>query len=601
MSFIRKALYFAVLGALAYGLWVDSNFKQIAAGVAIFLFGMISLETGFKTFSGGTLQRILKKSTDRLWKSLSFGIVTTSLMQSSSLVSVLTISFLSAGLITLASGIGIIFGANLGTTTGAWIIAGFGLKVQLSAYALPMLVFGVVFLFQKSPTMKGMGYVLGGVGFLFLGIDYMKDGFDAFRNTIDLSAFAVHGYKGLFIYASIGIIATVIMQSSHATLVLILTALAAGQVQYENALALAIGSNVGTTISAIIGSLSANTAGKRLAVAHLVFNLVTGIVTILLIKEFVYLVDALSQIIGIRDHDFTLKLAVFHTLFNLAGVLLMVPFIAFMVRGLERLLPEPKAFVEEPKYLNAAALESGDASVEVVRKETIRLYDMALKIIVNGIAWRLPDILGDKSFKEIPTYSDISMANNLDAVYATQIKSVYSSTVDFITRARSTFAAPYSELLRELRGAGYHVVESVKAIKHLQKNLLVNIDSDNVYIKDLYNQFREEIGEVIRAINEIRQEPEDEVTTLPLDHVLMMIEQNDAEFEARIEELIRDQKISPSHATSLMTDVGYVRKVCHSLASMGKYLFGPSEEHLRQAERRLELAEEEREVVADDL
>jgi len=446
-----------------------------------------------------------------------------------------------------------------------------------------------------------MGYVLGGVGFLFLGIDYMKDGFDAFRNTIDLSAFAVHGYKGLFVYASIGIIATVIMQSSHATLVLILTALAAGQVQYENALALAIGSNVGTTISAIIGSLSANIAGKRLAVAHLIFNMVTGLVTIFLIREFIFLVDAIAHYVGIRDSDYTLKLAVFHTLFNLMGVVLMIPFIPMMVKGLERLLPEPKAFVEEPKYLNAAALESGDASVEVVRKETIRLYDMALRIIVNGIAWRLPDILSDKPFKEIPTYSDISMANNLDAVYATQIKSVYSSTVDFVTRARAIFAAPYSELLRELRGAGYHVVETVKAIKHLQKNLLVNIDSDNAYIKDLYNQFREEIGEVIRAINEIRQEPEDEVTTLPLDHALMMIEQNDIEFEARIEELIRDQKISPSHATSLMTDIGYVRKVCHSLASMGKYLFGPSEEHLRQAERSLELAEEEREVVADDL
>jgi len=600
MPYIRKTLNFIVLGLLAYGLLADVHFKQIAAGVAIFLFGMISLETGFKTFSGGTLQRVLKKSTDRLWKSLTFGIVTTSVMQSSSLVSVITISFLSAGLITLASGIGIVFGANLGTTSSAWIIAGFGLKVKLSAYALPMLVFGVVSLFQKSPTWKGVGYLLVGVGFLFLGIDYMKNGFDAFKDTIDLSEYAVSGYRGLLLYALIGIIATVAMQSSSAAMVLILTALAANQIQYENALALAIGSNVGTTISAIIGSLGANTSGKRLAIAHLVFNLVTGLVTILLLREFIYLVDALSIHLGIHDNDYTLKLALFHTLFNLMGVLLMVPFISAMVKSLERLLPEPKAFFEEPKYLNKAALESGDASVEVVRNETIRLYDMSLIIISNGIAWRLPDILSDKPFNELKTYSDLSVVNNLDSVYVTQIKSVYSATVDFITRARGVFAAPYSELLRELRGAGYHVVQAVKGIKHLQKNLLVNIESDNRYVRELYNEFREQIAEVIRAIGEIRSEPKESVTTLPLDHALVTIEQNHSDFESRIEELIRDQSITPESATSLMTDIGYVRDVCNSLASMAKYLFGPPEEHLRNAERSLELESDEREDIAGE-
>ena len=142
---------------LSYGFWVSSSFKDIAAGVALFLFGMLCMEQGFKAYSGGALQRVLSASTDRLWKSLSFGIVSTTLMQSSSLVSVITISFLSAELIGLKQGIGIIFGANLGTTTGAWIVAGFGLKVKLSTYALPMLVFGVLFLMQASQRLKGLG------------------------------------------------------------------------------------------------------------------------------------------------------------------------------------------------------------------------------------------------------------------------------------------------------------------------------------------------------------------------------------------------------------------------------------------------------------
>jgi phosphate:Na+ symporter len=428
----------------------------------------------------------------------------------------------------------------------------------------------------------------------------MKDGFDAFRETIDLSAFAVHGYKGLFLYATIGIVATVVMQSSHATLVLILTALAANQIQYENALALAIGSNVGTTISAIIGSLSANVSGKRLAIAHLIFNLVTGLVTILLIKQFVYLVDLFSLYLGIRDADYTLKLAVFHTLFNLMGVLLMLPFIPLMVRMLERVLPEPKAYVEEPQYLNSAALESGDASVEVVRNETIRLYDLSLKIISNGIAWRLPEILSDKPFKELKTYSDLSVVSNLDEVYVTQIKSVYSATVDFITKARGVFPDPYSESLRELRAAGYHIVEAVKGIKHLQKNLLVKIDSDNVYVRELYNQFREQMADVVRVIDALRKEPAESVTTLPLDHSILAIDENYNQFEVRIEELIREEKITSTDAISLITDIGYVRNICHSLASMARYLFGPEEHHLRQAERSLELESEEREDIVTE-
>jgi phosphate:Na+ symporter len=146
----RNVLLLAIFALLTYGFWVSPDFKTIAAGVALFLLGMFALEQGFKAFSGGVLETFLKTTTDTTWKSLGFGIVSTTLMQSSSLVSVLTISFLSAGLIALSQGIGIIFGANLGTTTGAWLVAGLGLKVDIAAYAMPMLVFGVIMVFQKS-------------------------------------------------------------------------------------------------------------------------------------------------------------------------------------------------------------------------------------------------------------------------------------------------------------------------------------------------------------------------------------------------------------------------------------------------------------------
>lgn len=278
---VRNLLLAVVVLVLGYLLWLSPDFKGIAAGIAIFLFGMLSLEQGFRSFTGGVLERILQKTTDKTWKSLSFGFVSTTLMQSSSLVSVITISFLSAGLLDLAAGIGIIFGANLGTSTGAWLIAGLGLKVKISAYAMPMLVFGVLFVFQDNKKIKGIGYILAGLGFLFLGIHYMKESFEAFKSTINLVDYSMGGVKGLLLYTLMGIVATVVMQSSHATMVLIITALSVQQITYDNALALAIGSNIGTTITAIIGSLSANVQGKRLAAAHLIFNIATGVVALI--------------------------------------------------------------------------------------------------------------------------------------------------------------------------------------------------------------------------------------------------------------------------------------------------------------------------------
>ena len=142
---IRKPLFYLFLVLLAALLYFNPNLKTILAGVAVLLFGMIMLEEGFKVFTKGPLQNVLKKATNKLYKSISIGAFVTALIQSSSLVSVITISFISAGLISLSGGIGLIYGANIGTTATAWLVAGFGLKIKISALALPMLVFGIVF------------------------------------------------------------------------------------------------------------------------------------------------------------------------------------------------------------------------------------------------------------------------------------------------------------------------------------------------------------------------------------------------------------------------------------------------------------------------
>jgi phosphate:Na+ symporter len=582
---LRKTLLPSILLVLAYGFWVSPDFKVIAAGVSIFLFGMLSLEQGFQAFTGGTLERILRRVTSSRLKSLSFGVVSTTLMQSSSLVSVITISFLSAGLITLGAGIGIIFGANLGTTTGAWLIAGFGLKVKISAYAMPMLVFGIVLIFQSSKKLKGIGYILTGLGFLFLGIHYMKEGFEAFRDTIDLAQFSVGGYKGLFIFVAIGIAATVIMQSSHATLVLIITALAAQQISYDNALALAIGANVGTTITAILGSLSSNEGGKRLAGAHLIFNLVTGLLAIALIYQLVDLVNWVADNVGIAEDNHTLKLAVFHTIFNLMGILIMLPFINPLVKFLERVLPDKRPDLDQPKYLSDASAEFPDTAIEAVRKETLRVYEAALRIIIGTLGLKPDDLFSSSNLKEIVAEQPSVPAYDVDAEYEKHIKPIYSAIIAFISDTAFSRREEQTSSLQWLRDANREVVEAVKDTKHLQKNLLHYVGSDNIPMHNAYNEIRAEIAETIRELEHMRLEGGDAMDMLSLDAIKLMIDEGQDRINALMTELIGRREITPEMGSSLLNDSTYAYNISINLVRAAEKLFVTEEDELVHAAR----------------
>lgn len=606
---LRKIFLPTILAILGYGFWLSTDFKDISAGVAIFLFGMLALEQGFKVFSGGTLERILRKSTDRYWKSLNFGIISTTLMQSSSLVSVITISFLSAGLITLAAGIGIIFGANIGTTTGAWLIAGFGLKVKISAYAMPMLVFGVILVFQNSKTLKGIGYILAGLGFLFLGIHYMKEGFEAFKSTIDLTQFAVAGYPGLFLFAGIGIFATVVMQSSHATLVLILTALAAGQITYENALALAIGANVGTCITAVLGSLSANIEGKRLAAAHLIFNVFTGIVAIAFIQQFLWGVEKVSAVVGIAATDYTLKLAVFHTLFNVAGVLMMSPLIGKLVTLLETTLKSKAMTKVEPKYLNESVLEFPEVAMESLRKETLHLYDNAMEILAHGIGLHRHEIFSEADLEEIVGQKRKLIDIEIDEVYERNVKVLYGAIVAFTSEMQAEITPEYSEDLYAMRTASRNIVEAIKDIKHLRKNLAQYINSENKDIRQEYNQLRLQLANILREMNVLRAESEDpeNITLLDLDGMKLEVANNDVVANGKLDTLIREDRITHKMATSLMNDNTYANDVSQKLIEMGGILFAARALELKEAVESIRLNTqdldellEEAESEADD-
>src|SRR6056297_351268 len=567
----RQLVLTGILGLLAFALWASPEFKQIAAGVAIFLFGMLSLESGFRQFTGGFLERVLRRTTDTIPKSLGFGVISTAIMQSSSLVSVITISFLSAGLLPLITGIGIIFGANLGTTTGAWLFATIGMKMSLSSFALPMLVFGVVLNFQKSRVLKAFGAILAGLGFLFLGIDFMKEGFESYQSAVDLRDYAMTGVTGLLVYTGLGILATVVMQSSHATLALTLAGLATGQVTYENALALAIGANIGTTVTAVIGGLGANIAGKRLAGAHLLFNIATAAIALVLIEPLRWSVDSLSELLSIAEDDYTVKLAIFHTLFNCLGVAIMLPLISRMANLLEHWLPEREEEAEaQPKYLNPAAMEFPDSANAAVRREVWHLFDQAFVILAHGLHLHREKIRNCDDLAWMINHSRERIDIDIDLVYRQRVKRLYNAILDFIS-GRMALMSPGSstDSLYRLQHAAAEMVEAIKHVKHLRKNLTTYMVSDKTAIRQEYNDLRLRVAMVLRETHRFYEGKFDDASTaiLELDEIAVRARVDRESMVARVTRLLGTKRIDSAMATSLLNDSAYASETVDAILS----------------------------------
>lgn len=574
---MKRTFFLAFLIVLAIILFFNPNLKTILAGVAILLFGMIMLEEGFKVFTKGPLQNILKKATDKLYKSIAVGATVTAFIQSSSLVSVITISFISAGLISLSGGLGLIFGANIGTTATAWLVAGFGLKVKISALAMPMLVFGIIFSFQKKTSFKGIGNVLAGLGFFFLGIHYMKEGFDIFKEYIDLTEYAVSGYLGVLIYTGIGIIITTILQSSSATLALILTALSAGQIEYENALALAIGANVGTTITAVLGSLSSNVAGKRLAGAHLIFNMVTGLVAVALIFPLASLVNYLSSIFGITSTNFTLKLALFHTIFNVLGVLLMIPFIKKMEQFLLKIFKEKidKA-IDEPKYLNEAILEFPATAISSLIKESKYLYKNAMfEIVAHALNIHREDIKSDKKIKKIIKKSTEDMQVDVENLYYKKVKTIYGEIIRYATTAQNKLdlTKEQNSTITDIKIANRKMVEIIRDVRELNKNVTLALSTDNKNLIGVYDSFRKKLTKVLRVIYLFRTEDDIAKYADKLTQLKKQAKVNIRLSNKSIDRLIRKDLITVKMASSLFNDYSNVNDMIKKLIEVAELLY----------------------------
>ena len=530
------------------------------------------MQDGFKLLSGGVLEKLLQKFTSNTFYAIITGFFSTALVQSSSIISLVVISFLSVELLTLVQGIGIIFGSNLGSTTTAWIVSSLGVDVKISIYAMPMILFGVILRFSKSNSYKGIGNVLLGLGFIFLGISYMKDGFDTLKNSIDLASYAMEGSLGIIVYILIGGIATVVIQSSAATLAIIITALSAGSIIYINAIALVIGANVGTTFTAILASLASNENGKRVAFAHFTFNIITATIITLLIYQFQDLVDYLAPYLGISEDNYTMKLSLFHTIFSLVGIILLSPFIYQIEKLSIKLIKKKVSAQSKPKYLMDSNLTLPDTAIVSIRKEIINLYENCQKAMLHALNLHTTNLT--KETLDIQISKELSIIDvNIDEIYQTNLKNLYSEIIKYSSFAQENMLDFHHKEVGDLKRSASLIVEVLKDTRDIQKNLNFYLKSKNEYIKEEYNILRREMAEILIDINTLSLAQTDVEQITQLEVIKTTLAENDMASSEEIDALIREDKIKATMATSYMNDSATGYSIQKKLLEVAKILF----------------------------
>ena len=358
---------------------------QIVGGLALFLHGMKVMSEGLQKVAGQRLRQTLSVMTGNRFRGVGTGVLITSAIQSSSATTVMLVSFVSAGLLNLTQAVGVIMGANIGTTVTGWLVALLGFRIKISAMALPAIALGFFMRFIGSRRVTDWGGVIMGFGLLFLGLDFMKGAVGALQESSAvqewMAARSTGSFGGLLAAVLVGSVVTVIIQSSSATMAITMTLAAQGMIDVPTACALILGENIGTTITANIAAIGATPSAKRTARAHFLFNVIGAVWMILLFRPFQSLVDwimpgeAVGGVISAAaaaDH-----MAAFHTMFNIANTAIFLPLagsLAWLARRMVKTPPGEERF--RLKYLDTKLVPAAPLAIQAARNELKRMLEL---------------------------------------------------------------------------------------------------------------------------------------------------------------------------------------------------------------------------------
>ncbi len=429
------------------------DFLRLIGSLALFLYGMKIMSEGLQKFAGDSLRRILTAMTTNRVTGMLTGVLITALIQSSSATTVMVVSFVNAGLLTLTQSIGVIMGANIGTTVTAWLISALGFKVDIAAFALPLLAFALPLFFSGKSSRKSIGEFVFGFAFLFMGLQSLKANAPDLGANPEMLAFVQNytdmGFFSIILFLFIGAILTMIVQASAATMAITLIMCANGWIDYHLGVALVLGENIGTTITANLAALTGNTPARRAALAHLVFNVFGVMWVLVLFYPFTNAVSwFVTHVMKVSDPAVAVsfKLAAFHTAFNISNTFIMIWFVSLIEKTVCTLI-KSKAEDEEYRlrYITGGMLSTAELSILQAHKEislfaerTARMFNM-----VKELFYEKNEETFFKAYSRVEKYENISdrmeieIANYLTAVSEGRLSSESKEEIRIMLRAVS--------------------------------------------------------------------------------------------------------------------------------------------------------------------
>lgn len=490
------------------------NIFSLLGSLGLFLYGMKIMSEGLEKFAGDRLRNILAAMTKNRVMGVLTGISVTALIQSSSATTVMVISFVNAGLMTLTQAIGVIMGANVGTTVTAWIISAIGFKVNIAAFALPLLAIGIPLVFSGNSQRKSIGEFVFGFSFLFMGLSFLQESAENLQvgNAVALmlAKVADGGFFTIILFVIVGALVTMLVQASAATMAITLMLFDMNIPGFglEQAAALAMGQNIGTTITAFIASLTGNTQARRAALAHMFFN-VFGVIIVLFI--FYPFCDAItwfvSNVLGTPDNDM-FKLSAFHTAFNVFNTLILIWFVKQIEQFVCKVLPQ-KEEKEEPRlrFITGGLLSTAELSIIQARNEIgvmaercCRMTDMVRKALSAK-----KDNEFENLYNRIEHYEQIT--DNMETEIADYLRKVSEGRLSAYTKMHIAQMLREVDELESVGDSMYHLARTLSRKRQHEPSPFTH--EQKAHMEEMLNLTDKALGNMHSILLDNTSEPVD--------------------------------------------------------------------------------------------
>lgn len=510
------------------------DFWMFLAGLGVFLFGLHAIEQSLKNLTGRPFKKFLRNHTNNPIKGVLGGAGITAILQSSSVVSLMIMAFVGAGIITMRSALGLVFGSNLGTTLTGWIVTLIGFKLNIEGIALPMVAIGglTVILFANAEKLYNIGRFLFGFGLLFIGLNWMKGSIEEFATNFDVSTFPdINPYLFFFV----GLILTAIVQSSSAVMVIALSAISVNAIELDAAVALIIGSNIGTTVTVLFGAIKGTASKKQIAAGHVLFNVFTAVVALIFLYPLIHLI---TSILGIEDP--LLVLVTFHTIFNLLGIIILLPFIGKLANFLESKINDK---VTKSKFISRVSPDIPAAAIEALKNESLRFIEMTLTLNIHA--------LRDKSGSfSVRGFMSLFSSDNYHERYS-ELKELEGEIINYsLSVQNKEMTNEEAKQIQSVLQATRNATQASKNVKDIEHDIKEFMSSSNDVKLELFNSHR---SELLGILDQLRAFIHDNHPATRFEELLSLKKENKKVEEDFVQRLYSEVKANHLAETEIAT------------------------------------------------